>query len=243
MTYNLNDKSLLFKKISIQLQNDFDSTLKVSDTYTLELAKCIYNYLSYKYSDVIKNKINELISAQSEYLSSELSEKIEYKGRLIDIIVETVADTYLSGVKLYKDITLNPESVPLDEHLYDRNTSAVGYEYQTDIKSINEITKYNIAFWPISDNVLQYVIDNSVITPLSSLEDIATMQKLLYNISSFNYNYDPGMWDTDFSRACYLIQLIAKESDDAVILTGLCDLCVEKYLRSHNEIRSSSYGH
>ena len=241
MTYNLEDRSILFKKISIQLQNDFDSTLEVSDKYTLSLALCIYRYLSNKYSKLIEDEIEEIIDEQRKTLPEELVDKISYKNRLIDLRANKISDEYLSSVKLYKDITLDPEHTPLEDHIYDRNTSAPKYEYQPNIDSINKITKYNIAFWPISDNILQYVMLNSVVTPMSSLEDIAEMQKLLSNIRPFNYDYTPGIWDYNFSKACYTIQFILHESDETVILTGLCDLAVERYLRSRNETRSTAY--
>lgn len=220
MIYNLGDQSILFKNISIQLQNDFDSSLIVSDIYSLDLAKCIYRYLDTVYNSLVFNSNQE---------------------RLIDIRSNKVCDIYLSFVKLYKDITLNPQDTPLIDHIYDRNTSRVNYEYQTGIETINEITKYNVALWPISDEILQYVVKDSVITPLSSLEDIATMQKLLSNIKSFSYSYNAGLWDLTFSTACYTIQHIMHESDENIILSGLCDLHVEKYLRAHNDIRSTSY--
>lgn len=233
MIYNLEDKSILFKKISIQLQNDFDATLTVSDKYNLNLAKCIYNYLVNKYDRYTidpNNYDNPLI----------------YRDREIYIQPQNISDYYLSQVKLYKDITIIPEGIeiPLEDHIYDRNISAPGYEYQTNIQSINDITKYNIAFWPISDNVLQYIIDDTVINPRSSLEDIAGMQKLLFNIPSFSYNnYNTGFWDLDFQKNCYIIQYLSHEANEDIVLTGLCDLSVEKYLRAHNEIRSSSYSY
>ena len=217
MIYNLGDKSILFKKLSIRLQNDFDSNLLVSDKYTLELSKCIYNYLLYTYDN-------------ASYLSD-----------LIVSDAQKISDVYLSKVKLYKDITINPDETAINNHIYDRNTSVPGYEYQTNIDSIDKITKYNIAFWPIDDNLLQYITVNTVITPNSSFEDIASMQKLLSNIQSTIYDYTPGIWDYKFSEYCYNIQSNMKSTNKDIILTGLCDLYVEKYLRSHNEIRNNSY--
>lgn len=285
MIYNLGDHSLLFKTISIQLQNDFDATLTVSDEYTLELAKCIYRYLNEVYGSIlaISNnedksfdtydlldliRIKQILSGQSinvnkdydlndddvidttdstmlrEYLLGKLKDTDinPSNGKLIHIHAEQVARAFLDSAKLYHDITLDPDTTDLNEHIYDRLTDRQGYQYQTNIQSIDLITKYNIALWPISDNIIQYVIKDSVITPLSSLEDIAEMQKLLSNINSFNYDYNPGNWDYEFSKACYTIQTILRESNQELVCTGLCDLYVEKYLRSQNEIRSTGYG-
>jgi hypothetical protein len=44
-TYNIGDKSLIFKRVSMFLQETYMSSLEVSDEYTLDLAKCIYEYL------------------------------------------------------------------------------------------------------------------------------------------------------------------------------------------------------
>ena len=43
--YDIGSKSLIFKRISMFLQETYMSTLEVSDEYTLDLAKCIYEYL------------------------------------------------------------------------------------------------------------------------------------------------------------------------------------------------------
>lgn len=287
MIYNLGDHSLLFKTISIQLQNDFDATLTVSDEYTLELAKCIYRYLNEMYGSILIISNNEtdsfatynildlvnmkrFLSGQSisgikdkdydlnddniidtsdasllnKYILGKIDEDVlnPTGEKLIHVHAEQIARAYLDNAKLYHDITLDPSHTPLDQHIYDRLTDRQGYQYQTNIKSINDITKYNIALWPISDNIIQYVIKDSVITPLSPLEDIAEMQKLLSNINSFKYDYNPGNWDYEFSKACYTIQTILRESNQELVCTGLCDLYVEKYLRSQNEIRSTGYG-
>ncbi len=287
MIYNLGDHSLLFKTISIQLQNDFDATLTVSDEYTLELAKCVYRYLNemygsiliisnsdadsfavYNFSDLVRmkrflsgqsvagikdndydlNDDNIIDTADTTLLNKYLLGKIDENDlnptgkKLIHVHAEQIARAYLDNAKLYRDITIDPDKTSLDEHIYDRLTDRQGYEYQTNIESIDLITKYNIALWPISDNIIQYVIKDSVITPLSSLEDIAEMQKLLSNINSFNYDYNPGNWDYEFSKACYTIQTILRESNQELVCTGLCDLYVEKYLRSQNEIRSTGHG-
>lgn len=289
MIYNLGDHSLLFKTISIQLQNDFDATLTVSDEYTLELAKCIYRYLNEMYGSILAISNNETESfatydlldlvRMKRILSGQSITSIDNKDydlndddifdtsdvtmlrkyllgvidgddlnpnpigeKLIHVHAEQISRAYLDNAKLYRDITLDPSNTPLTEHIYDRLTDRQGYEYRANVESIDLITKYNIALWPISDNIIQYVIKDSVITPLSSLEDIAEMQKLLSNINSFNYDYNPGNWDYEFSKACYTIQTILRESNQELVCTGLCDLYVEKYLRSQNEIRSTGYG-
>lgn len=45
MTYNLNDRSLMFKYIAINLKNSYLSTFSVTEVYNLNFAKCIYNFL------------------------------------------------------------------------------------------------------------------------------------------------------------------------------------------------------
>lgn len=284
MIYNLGDHSLLFKRLSIQLQNNFDSTLTVSDEYNLDLAKCIYRYLYETYHNILKIgssdidtteydirdlvRIKKILSGMSdssqsknydfnndgEVTSEELTQLKLYllgatelpsiqseSNRLVHVHAEDISRAYLDYARLYKDITLVPKDsldVDLDKRIYDRN------KINNDlVESINDITRFNIALWPISDNIIQYVFSDTVITPLSSLEDIAEMQKLLSNIYSFNYEYVPGTWDYNFSKACYTIQIMSKESNPEIICTGLCDLYVERYLRSQNEIRSTSYGH
>ena len=231
MIYSLGDKSLLFKKISIQLQNDFDATLRISDKYDLTLAKCIYRYLHEMYINLYSDSDNICEDA------------------------EDIAKAYLSYARLYKDITLVQPGVelpPLNKRIYNRNIIV-----DSEVSSINEITKYNIAKWPIADNIIQYIIADSVITPQSSLEDIAAMQKLLSNIPAINYDYRPGLWDLEFSEICYQIQKRMRDGNVKdfttssavgdidnlnIICTGFCDVYVERYLRSKNEVRSTSYG-
>lgn len=217
--YNLSDKSILFSKLSVQLKNDFDSSLTVSNEYTLDLAKCIYNYLNNMFNPV--NFIDE------------------NSNRLIANNAKSVADEFIKYANLYEDITVNGDETPIENHIYDRLSG-----YTTTVtylnNSIDDINKFNIAYWPIYDSIIQYVNSDTVINPNSSLEDIALIQKLLSNTT--DYNYEPGVWDLTLSEHFYSIQNELKSKEPHIICSGLCDIYVEKYLRSKNEIRSSSYG-
>ncbi len=217
--YNLSDKSILFSKISMQLKNDFNSSLTVSNEYTLDLAKCIYNYLNDMFNP------NNFID--------------ENDSRLIVNDATSVAGEFIKYANLYTDITVNKLDTPIENHIYDRLS---GYtETISNLNnSVNDINKFNIASWPIYDSIIQYVNLDTVINPGSSLEDIALIQKMLSNVT--DYKYEPGIWDLDLSKHIYAIQMELKSKDPHIVCSGMCDIYVEKYLRSKNEIRSSSYG-
>lgn len=105
MTYNLNDKSLMFKYIAINLKNSYMSTFSVIDTYNLSFAKCIYNFLRTAFpktldeaEDISKVYLNMAKIYQKETTVTE--DETENKNALDDKVI------------VYnKDILVTPQSL------------------------------------------------------------------------------------------------------------------------------------
>ena len=105
---------------------------------------------------------------------------------------------------------------------------------------LNQVNKYNIKSWPINETILQYVCPETVITESSNMDDIAQMQLLAETV-----NYIPGdnigLFDSEFEILCRTIQSDLQTVDNRVIVTGYCDIFVERYLRSRNNVRAEVY--
>lgn len=90
--YNLGDKSLIFKYISKNLKNLYDSTIKISDEYSLDLAKSIYSFLRDKFPS------QDVLLADGT------------------VLTDTISDYYLSGNPHLNKMT--PKTLNVDYSYY-----------------------------------------------------------------------------------------------------------------------------
>lgn len=77
--YDIGDRSLLFKKLSMFLKENYKPTLEVSDEYTLDLAKSIYGYLQEYYP----KRVSLYQSVGDIYLNGLAIDRDKYTGELI----------------------------------------------------------------------------------------------------------------------------------------------------------------
>lgn len=127
MTYDIGSKSLIFKKVSMFLQDTYLNTLEVSDEYTLDLAKCIYEYLRDFYSNtnqyyyLLQDMPDDFTTNFNKYFiktpaglytsltSPQSFSENTYYTLGLDI---SIADTYVLGLQtgVYKDKSRNYNS-------------------------------------------------------------------------------------------------------------------------------------
>lgn len=202
MTYTLNNKSLLFKYISYNLNNLYDSNLTVSDVYSLDLAKCIYSFLS-------------------DYFPPQPLNDPKDSG---DTETVNISKYYLQKAKILNKVEQADLSIIQNQQLpvYD-------YDHPVTPEDISDINKYNIYTWNIDDSILQYLQPGVVISELNTVDEIAQAQ---ISLDSLGYSADCiGTLDSNFYNFCYDIQTKLKRSNPNVIQTGYYDIYVESYAR------------
>lgn len=229
MRYSLGDKSLLFKYISINLKNVYLSTIHVSDEYTLDLAKHIYNYLHIYYPKLtIKDNKNNIIFGVED-----ISQYFLFghnKDSLSNTDIGARIKPKIAEIK-------SNESNDKTNIIYDDNSETIP-------ESISDINKYNIIDWPINDSVIQFLQPGVVISEYSTVDEIASAQYSLlnagYKIPKIeNTQIDNiGAIDEKFNMYCYAIQKSEMEKDANVVATGYYDIYVESYTRGLSEVRS-----
>lgn len=360
-TYDIGARSLIFKRISMFLQETYMPTLEISDEYTLTLAKCIYEYLrdfypnTYKYYYVVSTIPNDFLSTmdsvehagiqQTKYYLKDFDPNTkEWTGRYVLAPMNSVwvdntfyiegpeyslSDIYTigfqsgiwgDGTPIYNDnfpgiytykllgytkdlvatqdiltltdeqklYTLN-ETVPFLQILENPELQELQQKYDTETtlrqsnkgilsdreynrlkdkmlsiekqracfakvpsasSSVDEIlqfvtdglmqvSKYNIASWPINEAILQFLVPDLVVTEGSSEDDIAQMQLLAEAVDYHIVNI--GLFDIEFKNLCERIQLKLSETDKRIIINKYCDIFVERYLRSQNSVRTEVY--
>lgn len=102
------------------------------------------------------------------------------------------------------------------------------------------VNQYNIYSWPINETILQFLDPETVITENSNMDSIAQMQILAEKLY-YNPGQNLGLFDDAFSSLCTAIQEELTATDSRVIVTGYCDIFVERYLRSKNDVRTEVY--
>lgn len=224
MKYSLGHKSILFKYISINLKNTYLSTIKVSNEYTLDLAKNIYNYLKTYYPlQVIENAQKELVTD-----------------------VEDIAEYFLFGHDK-EDFSSNDIGAIIKEKINDSDDANSSDIYdmnsRTYPENINDINIYNIDDWPINDSIIQYLQPGVVISESSTVDEIAVAQYQLtyagYKIPKITKDIDAiGEIDNNFKLYCYAIQKSEFEKNYDIVKTGYYDIFVESYARGLSEVRS-----
>ena len=195
MTYTLNSKSLLFKYISYNLNNLYDSNLTVSDVYSLDLAKCIYSFLS-------------------DYFPPQPLNDPKDSG---DTETVNISKYYLQKAKILNKVEQADLSIIQNQQLpvYD-------YDHPVTPEDISDINKYNIYTWNIDDSILQYLQPGVVISELNTVDEIAQAQ---ISLDSLGYSADCiGTLDSNFYNFCYDIQTKLKRSNPNVIQTGYYDI-------------------
>lgn len=210
MIYNISDTSVNFTYISLYLKNFYQSSLAISNTYSLELAKCIYQYLNDIFpSKSITNHANTIINTDS------------------------IAEYYLFGKSINTGCKIFPVANNEDTNnlpqftIYDRTE-------QIKPSSVNDINGYNISSWPIDETVMQYLFPDTVISENSDIDQIAQAQLLAKPME-----YAPaklGAFDNEFYLILYGIQRFLQNTDPKVIATGYYDIFAEAYLRKLNEV-------
>ena len=125
MKFSIGDKSLIFKYISKNLKNIYDSTLVVSNEYTLELAKCIYNYLRDNFPQ------QDIIIGDKLALSENICDYYLCGNPLVDNLVQFEAD---------EDYIYNNGTISFIGDRYPNDGSAI-YVYYNNNKSEKFILK------------------------------------------------------------------------------------------------------
>ncbi len=151
MKFSIGDKSSIFKYISKNLKNLYDANLKVSNEYTIDLAKCIYNFLKDNFP-------------QQDIILSKLDSKSEDEKTISDIkfsISESIADYYLSGNSLVDYLTrLEPDK---------------DYYYSSGKLTINntQLNSDSVLYIYYSHNNIEYFVidDFSLDNPVTNIYD------------------------------------------------------------------------
>lgn len=217
MTYNIGDKSIIFKYISINLKNAYLSTIEVSNEFTLDLAKHIYNYLKFNYP---KLELGDNINTEdlAEYF---------LRGHTTEDFVDENAGAW---------VYVKPDSYDEDE-----NTSLIIYDtsQETIPESINDINKYNISSWKINDSIIQFLQPGVIIDTYSNMDEIAQAQTLLIptgyvpsELGNIDLSKDKAFYDT-----CYLIQKSKQVENNLIVASGYFDIYVESFARGLSEVR------
>lgn len=202
MIYALNSKSLLFKYISYNLNNFYDSSLEISDTYSLDLARCIYSFLS------------DSFPQQYKYNSD---------GSVLEEM-EDISQYYLNKSKIYNKIIYSE-----NETLQNNQLPVYDYDNPVTPEDISDINKYNIYTWDIDDYIIQYLQPGVVINDVNTVDEIAQAQ---ISLEVLNYKPENiGTLDDNFSSLCYDIQVKLKQNNPSIISTGYYDIYVESYAR------------
>ena len=102
------------------------------------------------------------------------------------------------------------------------------------------VNQYNIYSWPINETILQFLNPETVITETSNMDDIAQMQ-LLAESAGYIIGQNLGLFDEEFKNFCIKTQENLLNTDSRVIVTGYCDIFVERYIRSKNPVRTEVY--
>lgn len=223
-TFNIGDKNIIFKYVSIYLKETYKSDFKVTDEYSIELGKCIYMFLRDLYPQLSILATNSDSSVEEEILADDIS------------------NIYLNSAKIYQNIEeLNStEKLTLQDKL-NLNSHPSTAIYNTNVTAIPEsidlINKYNIDSWPIDDTILQFLYPETIISELSDIDEIAEIQILC----SKAVGYEPenlGRIDNNFKLLCYNVQknnLLPANINTKC--TGYFDIYVESFMRSLNEVR------
>lgn len=215
MTFDIGDSSLIFKGVSLFLKENYMPNLEISEVFSLSLAKTIYKYLE-------------------EYFPK-ISDRFENIPENLRTGIESISEVFFNKCEVFEEDRSTAESFTLKPYnrLYDRNKRIK----PVDIDSINE---YNIASWEINEQIMQFLDEDTVITENSSMEEIAQMQKMARALDYIDKG-TVGIIDADFVSICLSIQLQQREIDKRIVPHGYCDIYVEKYLRSINEVRMNTY--
>jgi hypothetical protein len=131
-----------------------------------------------------------------------------------------------------------------DSRAYFANVPNGSSAYEDTQKFIEDclswVNKYNIYSWPINETILQFLNPDTVITETSDIDDIAQMQLLAEAVDYVPGN-NIGFFDNDLEQLCRDIQQELFDLDKRVIVNGYCDIFVERYLRSKNEVKAEVY--
>lgn len=232
MKYSLGEKSLIFKYISINLKNVYLSTIQVSNEYTLDLAKHIYNYLKIYYP---KNTI-KVENASVENVE-DIAEYFLHGHDRNDLSDSDIGATIKPTI-LDADLIQNADSLSDTNYMiYDNNSKTIP-------ESISNINKYNIIDWPINDSVIQFLQPGVVISDNSDIDEIAYAQYSLckagYVIPKLKNSQieDIGKINEEFKLYCYKIQQLRIKNEKNVVATGYYDMYVESYTRGLSEVRN-----
>lgn len=102
------------------------------------------------------------------------------------------------------------------------------------------VNQYNIQSWPINESILQFLNPETVISETSDMDTIAQMQ-ILASMVGYEPGSNIGLFDESFTETCQKIQEELAETDSRVLVTGYCDIFVERYLRSKNDVKVEVY--
>ena len=235
--YDIGDKSLLFKYISLNLKEVYKSDIEVSEEYTIDLAFNIYNFLKLYYPQLhITDGVNSIDATDlAEYYI------MGHKPSVND-------PTNINGVKLYPIYEtyskLNEKTNTVEDFIiYDTTITNKLDSRLVEPTSIMDLNELNIMSWPLRDNIIQFLQPGVIISSESTLDEIAQAQQQLslagYNIPKIN-NTDIlqyGEIDEDFKLYCYNIQNKVKMQDMYAISSGYFDIYVESFTRSIDEVR------
>lgn len=169
----------------------------------------------------------ELQKLQQEY-TEETSLRQSGKGRLSDREYNRIMDQIDA---------INTQRAYFADVPSENSTDAEVLQFVTD--GLSQVNKYNIASWPINESILQFLVPDLVVTENSSEDDIAQMQILAEAVDYRIYNI--GLFDDDFKNLCEAIQIKLSEVDKRIIINKYCDIFVERYLRSKNNVRTEVY--
>lgn len=119
-------------------------------------------------------------------------------------------------------------------------TSGVDDTLKFVLDGLSWVNQYNIYSWPINETVLQFLSPEIVITEDSNMDTIAQMQILAEN-AGYTVGQNLGLFDEDFKNFCIKTQEELLNTDSRVVVTGYCDIFVERYIRSKNSVRTEVY--
>lgn len=168
---------------------------------------------------------------------SKLNQKYQTETSLRQQGQKTLSDREYNLLKNKMDFIIESRTYFASAPRTDTDAENV-LKFVTD--GLSWVNQYNIYSWPINETLLQFLTPDLVITEASEMDDIAQMQLLAKAV-----NYIPGenlgLFDSEFEQLCRAIQEELKQTNSRIIVTGYCDIFVERYLRSKNDIRTEVY--